>query len=310
MSLSPEFVSATPTVRPGSWGAWSVALRPKTFWIAMIPVLVGTALAFGLTQRVDPAVAAIALVASLLMQVVTNLQNDVGYTERGGETGTRVGLPRATANGWLSIPGVKRAIVVVIAAAWLVSVPLFVRAGWPAVAMALGSTFAAWAYMGGPRPIAYTPLGEATVFVFFGLVAVCGTYYVQTLTLAPVVVIAATAIGLLAADVLLVNNTRDIDHDAATGRHTLAVVLARRNAMRLHALLVLTPFALTAWLAWQESAWLALPLVALPAAWQLVRDVATTLTGVAMNALLFRAVKLELMFGVLLAAGAIGYGLR
>jgi 1,4-dihydroxy-2-naphthoate polyprenyltransferase len=310
MSLSPEFVPVAPSVRPGSWDAWVVALRPKTLWIAMIPVLVGTALAFGLTRRVDLAVAAIALVASLLMQVVTNLQNDVGYTERGGETGARVGLPRATANGWLPIPGVKRAIVAVIAAAWLVSVPLFVRAGWPAAAMALGSTFAAWAYMGGPRPIAYTPLGEATVFVFFGLVAVCGTYYVQTLTLAPAVVIAATAIGLLAADVLLVNNTRDIDHDAATGRHTLAVLLARRKAMQLHALLVLTPFALAGWLAWRESAWFALPLVALPAAWRLVRDVATTLTGVAMNALLFRAVKLELVFGVLLAAGAVGCGLR
>lgn len=310
MSLTPEFAPAAPTVRPGSWDAWSVALRPKTFWIAMIPVLVGSALAFGLTQHVDFAVAAIALLASLLMQVVTNLQNDVGYTERGGETGARVGLPRATANGWLPIAGVKRAIVVVIAAAWLVSTPLFVRAGWPAAAMALGSTFAAWAYMGGPRPIAYTPLGELTVFLFFGLVAVCGTFYVQTLTLDGIVGVAAAAIGLLAADVLLVNNTRDIDHDATTGRRTLAVVLARRNAMRLHALLVLTPFALAAFLAWRQSAWFALPLLALPAAWRLVRDVAQTLSGVAMNALLFRAVKLELIFGVLLAASAVGYGLR
>ena len=175
MNPPAEFASAAPAVRPGSRDAWKVAVRPKTLWIATIPVLVGTALAFGLQQRVDFAVAGIALVASLLMQVVTNLQNDVGYTERGGETGARVGLPRATANGWLAIPTVKRAILAAIAAAWIVSVPLFVRAGLPALAMALGSTIAAWSYMGGPRPIAYTPLGELTVFVFFGLIAVCGT---------------------------------------------------------------------------------------------------------------------------------------
>jgi 1,4-dihydroxy-2-naphthoate polyprenyltransferase len=310
MNPPADLASAAPAVRPGSPDAWKAAVRPKTLWIATIPVLVGTALAFGLQQRVDLWVAAIALVASLLMQVVTNLQNDVGYTERGGETGARVGLPRATANGWLTIASVKRAIVVVVVAAWVVSVPLFVRAGWPAVAMALGSTLAAWSYMGGPRPIAYTPLGELTVFVFFGLVAVCGTYYVQTLTLAPAVGIAAAALGLLAADVLLVNNTRDIDHDATTGRRTLAVVLDRRNAMRLHALLVLAPFALAAMLAWRESAWFALPLLALPAAWRLRRDVAATMTGAAMNALLFRTVALELVFGLLLSAGAVAYGLR
>jgi 1,4-dihydroxy-2-naphthoate polyprenyltransferase len=230
---------------------------------------------------------------------------------RGGDSsGTRTGLPRATANGWLPISGVKWMIVVVIAVAWIVSVPLFVRAGWPAVAMALGSTFAAWAYMGGPRPIAYTPLGELTVFVFFGMIAVCGTYYVQTLSLAPSVGIAAAAIGLLAADVLLVNNTRDIDHDATTGRRTLAVALGRDNAMRLHALLVLAPFALAALLAWRVSPWFTLPLLALPAAARLRRDVAATMTGAAMNALLFRSVKLELIFGLLLSLGAITYGFR
>jgi 1,4-dihydroxy-2-naphthoate octaprenyltransferase len=310
MNPPAEFASAAHAVRPGSRAAWWVAVRPKTLWIATIPVLVGTALAFGLQQQIDFAVAVLALAASLLMQVVTNLQNDVGYTERGGETGARVGLPRATANGWLPITTVKRAIVAVIIAAWIVSGPLFVRAGWPAIAMAAGSTFAAWSYMGGPRPIAYTPLGELTVFVFFGLIAVCGTYYVQTLSLAPAAGIAAAAIGLLAADVLLVNNTRDIDHDVTTGRHTLAVVLGRRNAMRMHASLVLVPFALAALLAWRVSPWFALPLIALPAAWRLTRDVAATMTGAAMNALLFRSVKLELIFGALLSLGAIAYGFR
>ncbi len=310
MNPSADFASAAPAVRPGSRAAWLVAVRPKTLWIATIPVLVGTAFAFGLQQQIDFTVAGLALAASLLMQVVTNLQNDVGYTERGGETGARVGLPRATANGWLPIATVKRAIVNRHRRGMDRQRSAVRARGLAGNCHGAGSTFAAWSYMGGPRPIAYTPLGEITVFVFFGLIAVCGTYYVQTLSLAPAVGIAAAAIGLLAADVLLVNNTRDIDHDATTGRRTLAVALGRRHAMRLHAALVLVPFALAAFLAWRLSAWLALPLLALPAAWRLTRDVAATMTGAAMNALLFRSVKLELIFGALLSLGAIAHGFR
>jgi len=94
--------SAITSIRPGSWAAWCVALRPKTLWIATVPVIVATCLAWSVARTFDPVIALIALAASVLMQVVTNLQNDVGYTERRAATGARVGLPRATANGWLS----------------------------------------------------------------------------------------------------------------------------------------------------------------------------------------------------------------
>lgn len=306
---APATAAPTPPIRPGSWDAWRVALRPKTLWIATVPVIVGTCLAWSLARAYDTGVTLIALAASVLMQVVTNLQNDVGYTERGGETGTRVGLPRATANGWLGTREVKLAIVAAIALAQIVALPLMIRGGLPIVATSVASTVAAWAYMGGPRPIAYTPYGELVVFVFFGLVAVGGTWYVQAGTLGVAPAIAGAAIGLHAAAVLLVNNFRDVDHDAGTGRRTLAVALGRRRSLRLYAALLLVPFALALLLAWWAGApWLALPLLALPWAVRLARALGRTERGLAQNALLFRTVLLELAFGLLLSAGALVHG--
>ena len=299
-------LSAVASVRPHSWGAWQIALRPKTLWIATIPVIVGTCLAWAVARAFDPVIAVIALAASVLMQVVTNLQNDVGYTERGGETGTRIGLPRATATGLLGIAEVKRAVVAAIVLAQVVALPLMIRGGAPIVATSVASTLAAYGYMGGPRPIAYTPLGELTVFLFFGLTAVCGTYYVQAGTIDLAAWIAATAIGMHAAGVLLVNNVRDRAHDATTGRRTLPVVIGTASAIRLYALLETLPFVLAALLAWrQHSVLYALPLAALPWATRLVRDVSRTPDGPGQNALLFRTVLLEVAFGMLLAASAL-----
>jgi 1,4-dihydroxy-2-naphthoate polyprenyltransferase len=293
-------------IRPGSLAAWGVALRPRTLWIATIPVIVGTCLAWSVARAFDPAIALIAFAAAVLMQVVTNLQNDVGYTERGGETGRRVGLPRATANAWLGTAEVKRAILGAIVVAQLVALPLMIRGGWPIVLTSVSSTLAAVGYMGGPRPIAYTPWGELTVFVFFGLVAVCGTYYVQAGDIAPAAAVAAAAVGMHAAAVLLVNNYRDRAHDATTGRRTLAVVLGAAAAVRLYGVLLLAPFALALALVPLAGGWsYALPVVALPWAWRLWRDLARMPDGPAQNALLFRTVMLEVAFGLLLAAGAV-----
>jgi 1,4-dihydroxy-2-naphthoate octaprenyltransferase len=275
-------------------------------WIATIPVIVATCLARSQAGVFDAGIAVMALAAAVMMQIVTNLQNDVGYTERGGETGTRVGLPRATARGWLSSRDVRRAIVAAIAVAQLVALPLMIRGGWPIVATSIASTAAAYAYMGGPRPIAYTPLGELTVFVFFGLVAVAGSYFVQAGSIATATWIAGVAIGMHAAAVLLVNNYRDREHDRSTGRITLAVVLGPDAARRFYAFLVMAPFALAAGMAWNAgSAWLALPLAVLPWGWRLQRELGRTVPGAALNAILFRTVLLEVAFGLLLSAGAL-----
>jgi 1,4-dihydroxy-2-naphthoate octaprenyltransferase len=174
------------------------------------------------------------------------------------------------------------------------------------LAIGISSLAAALAYMGGPRPIAYTPFGELTVFVFFGLVAVMGTDWVLTDGIGAATVAAAVAIGSLAAAALAVNNQRDIAHDAQVGRRTFPVLFGAATAQRLYALLLLGPFALTPLIAWLAGApLLLLPLVLLPAAWVLRRDFLHCAPGLAFNAVLFRTFRLELVYAVLLACGAV-----
>lgn len=294
-------------VTPGSLRAWAIAVRPKTLWIAAIPVAVGTALAWMHGTTILPWVAALAFVASILMQLITNLQNDVGYTLRGGErSGTRRGLPRATAEGWLGVRQVRAAIAAAALVATALGLALTAQRGWPVLAIGVASLLAALAYMGGPRPIAYTPFGELTVFVFFGLVAVNGSDWVFSGSVGASSPPASVAIGSLAAAALALNNHRDIEHDRMAGRRTFAVTFGARASARLYAALLLGPFALPPLMAWQAHApALLLPLLLLPVAWRLWRDFAACAPGQAFNALLFHTFRLELGFALLLSAGAL-----
>lgn len=293
-------------ITPGSLRAWAVAVRPKTLWIAAVPVGVATCLAWMHGAPILPWVAALAFAASILMQVITNLQNDVGYTARGLETGKRVGLPRATAHGWLTPAEVRRAIALGIAGAVAIGAPLAMHAGPVVAVVGAASVVAALAYMGGPRPIAYTPFGEFTVFAFFGGVAVLGTYYLHAGVGGPSVWLAAAAIGSHAAAVLVVNNHRDAEHDRRTGRRTFAACFGARASAALFAAALWMPFALVAAASAIERApWLAAPLVLLPMARRLQADFANLPAGPAFNLLLFRTVKLELAFGGLIAGGAL-----
>ena len=293
-------------ISPGSLRAWAVAVRPKTLWIAAIPVGVATSLAWMHGAPILPWVATLAFVASILMQVITNLQNDVGYTARGLETGKRVGLPRATARGWLTPAEVRRAIALAIAGAVAVGMPLAMHAGAPVAGIGIASVLAALAYMGGPRPIAYTPFGELAVFVFFGLVAVLGTYYLHAGAGGLAVWLAAIAIGSHAAAVLVVNNHRDAEHDRRTGRRTFAASFGKGASAKLYSVALWSPFVLAVAMAIVEArAWLAAPLVLLPMARRLQADFVNAPGGPAFNVLLFRTVKLELAFGAAMAAGAL-----
>jgi 1,4-dihydroxy-2-naphthoate octaprenyltransferase len=293
-------------VRPGSLAAWLAALRPLTLPIAAIPVVAGTALAWSLHGAFAAWIAALSLAGALLVQVISNLQNDVGYTVRGGETGTRTGLPRATARGWLGVGEVRAAIVGAVVLAIAVGVPLIALRGWPVAAIVAGSIAAAYAYMGGPRPIAYTPYGEATVFAFFGVVALVGTIYAQAGTVDATGWTAGVAFGLLAAAVLNVNNHRDIAHDASTGRRTMAVVLGARGSRTVFRASVAGAFLLVPLIAGLAgSAWYLLPLALVPRGLRLLRDFDGAGSGHALTPVLFRTVFLEAAFGLLLAAGAL-----
>jgi 1,4-dihydroxy-2-naphthoate octaprenyltransferase len=201
---------------------------------------------------------------------------------------------------------VRTAIVVAALVAVAVGAPLMAYRGWPVALIVASSIIAAWAYMGGPKPIAYTPFGDVTVFLFFGLMAVCGTIYVQAGTVGTAGWLAGVAIGLLAASVLTVNNHRDIAHDATTGRRTLSVVLGAAGSRAVYRTSVLGAFALVPAIAWAAgSAWYLLPLALLPRAATLLVAFDAAPGGHAYTPLLFRTVILEAGFGISLTAGAL-----
>ncbi len=307
MSVKPASANTIRPVRAGSLQAWAVAVRPRSLLVAISPVLVGGTLGFARQGAIDLLATLLVLGAALLMQVITNMQNDVGYTVRGGErSGTRTGLPRATANGWLSVHHVRAGIVVAALAATALGLALVAYRGWPVLAIGVASLLAALAYMGGPKPIAYTPFGELTVFVFFGLVAVMGTDWVLTGSVGTVTALASVAIGALAAAALAVNNHRDIAHDRLVGRRTFAVTFGEVGSRRLFTALLALPFALLVpMVVWGRSPGLVLPLLLLPAAWSLRHDFVTCPRGTAFNEVLFSTFRLELWFAALLSAGAL-----
>lgn len=300
-------VNSPRAVRTGSVEAWAVAVRPRTLPVAVSPVLVGATLGFDRTGAIDMLAAVLVLAAALLMQIISNMQNDVGYTVRGGEsTGTRTGLPRATANGWLSVRHVRAGIVVAALAAAAIGVALVAYRGWPVLAIGVASLVAALAYMGGPKPIAYTPFGELTVFVFFGLIAVVGTDWVLTGSFGLVTVLASAALGCVASAALAVNNHRDIAHDRLVGRRTFAVTFGESGSVALYTVLLVLPFVLLAPMALLAQSWtLLLPLALLPSTLQLRRDFVRCPRGIAFNEILFRTFRLELWFAALLSAGAL-----
>ena len=283
--------------------AWFLACRPKTLSVSLSPVLVGTAIAWHDTAHLLWLPFLAAALGAALIQIGTNLFNDAGDFLRGTDTPNRLGPRRATAEGWLTPDAVKTGAWLAFALAFLCGTYLVYHGGWPIVAIGLASLAAGWAYTGGPKPIAYGPLGELFVLLFFGLAAVGGSYYLQTLTLSPFALAAGTLVGLHAAAVITVNNYRDRDEDARHAKNTLAVRLGRPRTRHLYAAEMLAPYALLASLG--ELGWrAALPLLALPLALGLVRRFYREAPGPAFNALLAATAGHQLAFALLLSLAA------
>src|SRR5438874_3584072 len=192
--------------------SWLLAARPKTLAAGIVPVLIGTALA---PRPIRVGIFAATLGGSVLIQVGTNLVNDALDFRKGADTAERLGPLRVTQAGLLGADAVLRGAYVCFALAALCGIPLIVRAGWPMIAIGVGSIIAAYVYTGGPYPLAYNGLGELFVLVFFGLVAVGGTYYAQALRWPAEAVMAGFAAGSLAIVLLAINNLRDLPNDAA-----------------------------------------------------------------------------------------------
>jgi 1,4-dihydroxy-2-naphthoate octaprenyltransferase len=308
---------AAPAV-PGPVRRWVLGARPRTLPAALVPVLVGTAAAHHLHR--GPGSSALldnswwlalgALVVALAIQVATNYANDYSDGIRGTDD-ARVGPVRLVASGLASPKAVKRAAFVAFGIAGVAGVGLAWATSWWVLLVGAACLAAGWFYTGGPRPYGYVGLGEAFVFVFFGLVATIGTFYVQTgqLNLA-VVWLAAVAVGLLATALLLANNLRDIATDATTGKRTLAVRVGRAAAGWLYVGCVLVPFAgavvwgvisLTGVVASVRPGIAFLPLAALPVALPPIRLVNSDASGRALLPVLAGTGRLQLAFGVLLS---------
>jgi 1,4-dihydroxy-2-naphthoate polyprenyltransferase len=299
---------ADPRPYPGRLGAWAAAARPASLPLAASPVLVGLALAARTPQvafRWD--LAALALLAALLMQLVTNLQNDVGFSARGGDqVRGRTGLPRATSEGWLRASEVRAAILGLCGLALALGLWLTALRGWPVLALGSASLLAALAYMGGPRPIAYTPWGEITVLMFFGPVAVVGTQWLVGGGVSLVGGLAGLVSGSLAAAALAVNNHRDAAHDALLGRQTFVVCAGRRASLGLFRALIMFPFlGVLAMAVWLREPALLLPLVCVPRALALARALTVAGEGAAFNRVLFGVFRLSGWFSAGLAGGLV-----
>lgn len=282
---------------------WFEAARPKTLPAAIIPVLVGSALAWG-AGVFSPAPAGICLVFALLVQVGTNFANDYSDFVKGADREDRLGPRRAVAAGLIPARGMARAAALTFAAAFVEGLSLIHWGGWALLPIGIASLVFGWAYTGGPYPLAYHGLGDVFVFVFFGLVAVGGTFFVMAGYVDGAVFLAAVPIGLLATNILVVNNYRDMETDARAGKRTTVVRFGRSFARAQYVASWIVAFGVPVFLAIaRERPILALPVLALPLALPLVRELAHGGGGPALNALLGRTARALLAFGVLWSAG-------
>jgi 1,4-dihydroxy-2-naphthoate polyprenyltransferase len=298
-------VSRAPAAVPrGTLRLWLVAARPRTLPAAIAPVLVGTALAGSEDVfRALPFVAA--LVGSVFIQIGTNLSNDYSDARRGADTEDRLGPVRVTAGGLMPPKRVLVGTYVAFGVAVAAGLYLAAVAGWELLVVGAASILAGVLYTGGPRPYGYEGLGELFVFLFFGIVAVAGSYFVQTEELRWEAFALAVPVGLLAAAILVVNNVRDIDTDRRAGKRTLAVKLGRARARRLFGAMVALSFVVPPLLVAPLSPWVLLALAALPLAPPLVRTVSRRTDGVALNRALAGTGRLLAVFSVLLAVGVL-----
>ena len=282
---------------------WLVAARPRTLPAAIAPVLVGTALA-GSEGTFHALRFIAALGGSIFIQIGTNLSNDYSDAHRGADTEERLGPVRVTSAGLVAPRQVLMATWLAFAVAVAFGAYLIAVVGWELLLVGAASILAGVLYTGGPRPYGYEGLGELFVFFFFGLVAVAGSYYVQTERLRPLAIGLAVPVGLLAAAILMVNNVRDVDTDRRARKRTLAVRLGRLGARRLFAATLLAVVVATIVLAATAAKpWLLLGLGAVPLMPPLLRTVGTRVDGPSLNAALAACGRLLAVYALLMSAG-------
>jgi len=283
---------------------WLMAARVRTLPAAVAPVLVGTALA-GYAHVFHPLRFVAALVGAVFIQIGTNLSNDYSDARRGADTEDRLGPVRVTAGGLVPPRQVLIATYITFGIAVLAGLYLVIVAGWELLLVGAASILAGVLYTGGPKPYGYEGLGELFVFLFFGIVAVAGSYFVQVEHLDWEAFALAVPVGLIASAILVVNNFRDIDTDRRAGKRTLAVRLGRERTRGLYAVMIYGAYVLTpvTWLFGPLTAWVMLPWLTLIAAAAVVRTVRNHTDGPSLNQALAQTGMLQLAFCLMLSAG-------
>ncbi len=282
---------------------WLQASRPLTLTAAIIPVVIGVALANAVTSSIRWPLFWLALLGAIFIQIGTNLVNDAKDFERGADTPDRPGPQRVTQAGLLSASSVMRGAWISFALATLCGIPLVIAGGLPIVIIGIASIIAAWAYTGGPWPLGYNGFGEIFVILFFGLVAVGGTYYLQTGAWSAGAFVAGLGIGCLSSVLLAVNNLRDETGDRLIGKKTLVVRFGRAFGIFEIAALSFLPFGLGVywWMSDRSPAAL-LPLLSVPLA-VIIAKRASRESGIALNKVLKLAAALHASYGLLLSLG-------
>ncbi|HET7466544.1 MAG TPA: 1,4-dihydroxy-2-naphthoate polyprenyltransferase [Candidatus Dormibacteraeota bacterium] len=285
---------------------WWSAVRPATLAASVAPVLAGTAIAIH-GGAIRPLAGLGALVVALAMQLGVNFANDYSDHRRGADTAARVGPVRAASSGIVPPEQVRAAAIAAFGVAGLAGVALSIATDWRLLVVGAACLLAGWLYTGGPRPYGYLGLGELFVFVFFGLVATAGTVYVESLRVTPLAILFGCSIGFLATSILVLNNLRDIETDAAAGKRTLATLIGRRRTLYLLAVVTAAAFAVPIVVFMSGLApvtvmavHFAIPIAAVP-----VRSAFATTAAPALVAALKRMAVAELSFALLLTVGLI-----
>ncbi len=277
-----------------------MAARPKTLWAAVAPVIVGTAMAYETGGHHWPS-AFIALFCAVLIQVGTNLANDYFDHQQGADTAQRQGPLRLTQSGLVTPQAMKRATALVFFIACIGGLYLILRGGLPVILIGTFCILSGILYTGGPYPYGYHGLGDLICLIFFGPVAVGGTYYVQALEIHPLVVVAGLGPGLLTTAILTVNNLRDIDEDRETGKRTLAVLMGKPFTRWEYAILIVLGASIPVVLYLQSGQHLSslITLAIIPIAYPAFKTLVTQSNGPSLNPVLAATARLLLLYSAL-----------
>jgi 1,4-dihydroxy-2-naphthoate octaprenyltransferase len=285
--------------------SWFLAGRPKTLPAAIVPVLVGTALAVSVGKFYLP-YSIVALLCALLIQIGTNFTNDLYDYLKGADSKQRKGPVRVLASGLISVREMKIGSVVVFGLSFILGLYLVYSCGILVLWIGIISIIAGIVYTAGPFPLAYNGLGDLFVFAFFGVVGTMGTFYLHTLEFSILSFLVSLPVGALTTNILIVNNYRDIEEDKAAGKNTLAVYLGRNFSRWEFIILLILSYAVSfiLFLNFDYSYWIFLPYITIPFTTLLIRML-FKLKGESLNKTLELTAKFAGVYGLLLSAGLI-----